>query len=80
MDDKWTVLLIVCFMFSGVFMCVSTDRRDENIKKTQISALAEIAKIRVEAAKACNGNTECMEKIFEGVDVGGSSDGQRRRK
>lgn len=77
MDDKWIVVLIVCFMFSGVFICVSTDRRDENIKKAQISALAEIAKMRVEAAKACNGNTECMEKIFEGVDVGGNSGGQR---
>lgn len=80
MDDKWIAILIVCFMFSGVFMCVSTDRRDENIKKAQISALAEIAKIRVEAAKACNGNTECMEKILEGDDVGGHSDGQRGRK
>lgn len=80
MDDKGIVLLSICMFVILGFQCFSADRRDENIKKAQISALAEIAKIRVEAAKACNGNTECMEKIFEGVDVGGTSDGQRRRE
>lgn len=77
MDDKWIVVLFLCMFVTLGFQCFSADRRDENIKKAQISALAEIAKLRVEAAKACNGNTECMEKIFKGVDVGGHSDGQR---
>ena len=77
MEDKWIVVLfLVIFTTLGV-QCFSADRRDENIKKAQISALAEIAKMRVEAAKACHGNTECMEKIFEGVDVGDNSGGQR---
>lgn len=80
MDDKWIVVLFLCMFVTLGFQCFSADRRDENIKKAQISALAEIAKMRVEAAKACNGNTECMEKIFEGVDVGGNSDGQRGRE
>ena len=80
MDDKWIVVLFLCIFVTLGFQCFSADRRDENIKKAQISALAEIAKIRVEAAKACNGNTECMEKILEGDDVGGNSDGQRGRE
>ena len=80
MDDKWIVILLLFLFLMIAFQGFSADRREENIKKAQISALAEIAKLRVEAAKACNGNTECMEKIFEGDDVGGNSDGQRRRK
>lgn len=74
MDDKWVVLMCVSlFLVVGV-TAISTDRRDENIRKEQIQGLTELSRIRVEAAKACNGNTECMDKIFKGVEVEGNND------